>query len=411
MEQRKRLQNRFIPLSRRDFLGGAGASLIAAGGAAAGFSGCGVSETTHAVDRADLPDGSAQYRLFRAEGTHRELGRQHGEQAVAQIRAHVDHIARTQNLSREQLHSRALQFRPLFEKYCPHLLDEIQGLGEGARIPLAEALAVNIRGELGKANNAGCTTYVIGKKGTAAGEILIGQNSDMSQPNIEMGYVLHLKPDNKPQVLVWTFGGMIGYHGMNSAGVAHFANALGGGPAGRFALPHYPLKRLMLEYSRMEEVLKLFHNIPLASNGNYVLCDGAGAILDVEATTAGPQILKDEGAGYLAHTNHFVCARYANRENWDRSLPDSFPRLDRIHEMIQEDLGSITADRIKTYLSDHSNHPSSICRHPQTADLEKGFETAGRTVASMISEPARGRMYVALGNPCESPFVTYAMDA
>jgi hypothetical protein len=26
-------------------------------------------------------------------------------------------------------------------------------------------------------------------------------------------------------------------------------------------------------------------------------------------------------------------------------------------------------------------------------------------------EPAHGRMHVALGNPCESSFVTYAMDA
>ena len=50
-----------------------------------------------------------------------------------------------------------------------------------------------------------------------------------------LAYVLHLQPRNKPEVLIWTFGGMIGYHGMNSVGIAHFANALGGGPAGKFA--------------------------------------------------------------------------------------------------------------------------------------------------------------------------------
>ena len=85
---------------------------------------------------------------------------------------------------------------------------------------------MNIRGELRKATAEGCTTYVIGRRGTANGEILIGQNSDMGQQNIELGYILHLKPKNKPQVLIWTFGGMIGYHGMNSAGVAIFENAL-----------------------------------------------------------------------------------------------------------------------------------------------------------------------------------------
>ena len=373
-----------------------------------GLAGCSVSETTHAGGGHESHNSTApptQYRLVRAEGTHRELGRQHGEQATEQIRAHLDHIGR----SRDQLQSQALQFKPLFEKYCPHLLDEITGLGEGAGITLPEALAVNIRGELRKAAAEGCTTYVIGRKGTADGEILIGQNSDMGKRNIELGYMLHLKPKDKPEVLIWTFGGMIGYHGINSAGVAIFENALsddGAVPAGRFAMPHYPVKRRILESSRLDEVLKIFRNIPLASNKNYVMCDGAGGILDVEATTAGPEILRDEGTGFLAHSNHFVCARYVNQESPDAGLPDSIQRFNRINELIRGELGSVTVDRIKSYLSDHSNYPTSICRHPQTP--RRGPE---RTVASMIAEPAHGRMHVALGNPCESSFVTYAMDA
>ena len=79
--------------------------------------------------------------------------------------------------------------------------------------------------------------------------------------------------------------------------------------------------------------------------------------------------------------------------------------------MIDAEKGKVNVERIKRYLSDHSNGAASICRHPQTDDLESGFETAGRTVASMIAEPAKIRMHVALGNPCASEYVTYAMDA
>lgn len=268
---------------------------------------------------------------------------------------------------------------------------------------------MDIRGELRKANAEGCTTYVIGRKGTANGEILIGQNSDMEQQSIELGYILHLKPKDKPQVLIWTFGGMIGYHGMNSAGVAIFENALSDGgavPPGRFAMPHYPVKRRILESSSLGEGLDLFRNIPLASNKNYVMCDGAGAILDVEATTAGPELLRDDGAGFLAHSNHFVCGRYAHKESQSSAIPDSLRRLDRINQLIKAKLGSITVDVMKTYLSDHSDYPVSICRHP-----EKPQRGPGRTVASMIAEPARRRIHVALGNPCESHYVTYTMDA
>jgi isopenicillin-N N-acyltransferase-like protein len=377
---------------RRRFLVDAGARLILAGGAVT---------CTHSQEK-QVP----QYRLFRVEGTHRELGRQHGEQASRQIRAHLEQIGR----SRDQLRTQAARFKPLFEKYCPHLLDEITGLAEGAGITLPEALAVNIRGELRKAGTAGCTTYVIGRRGTANRQILAGQNSDMGQQSIELGYILHLKPQSKPEVLIWTFGGMIGYHGMNSAGVAIFENALsenGEVPRGRFAMPHYPVKRMILESSSVEAAVGLFERIPVASNKNYVMCDDSGAILDVETTTAGPEVLRDHGAGFLTHSNHFVCTKYANKEQMDDVLlPDSRQRLNRINELLRADFGSITVDRMKAHLSDHSNHPTSICRHAQTPAVGPL-----RTVASIIAEPAFRRMHVALGNPCNSRYVTYSMDA
>ena len=366
-------------LSRRRFLSAAASGIVLAAPAIAGV--------------------GAKYPLFVAQGSPRDLGRQHGEQASEKIRAHLDMMASQGRMSKEALCSRALSFRPLFEKYCPHLFDEMRGLAEGARITLAEGLAVNIRGELGHAALEGCTTYVISRAGASNRGMLAGQNSDMTSEIPPLGYVLHLKPVNKPEILTWTFGGMIGYHGMNSAGVAHFANALGGGPEGRMGMPHYPLKRMILECDRMEQITKLFRTVPLASNGNYVVCDGHDAILDIEATTAGPEFLKDSGAGFLAHTNHFVCLRYARRENFAQSWKDSFPRLDRMNSLVQGKFGSLSVGDMKSFLSDHSGYPTSICRH----------DGESQTVASLISEPGERRMHVAVGNPCQNRYVTYSL--
>lgn len=335
----------------------------------------------------------AEYPVYRAQGSHRELGRQHGEQASAKIKAHLDYMMASGKLTRESLNRRALKFEPLFSKYCPHLVDEMRGLGEGAGITFAEALAVNIRGEIANAKEEGCTAYAVKQR-----EIIAGQNSDMSPEIPPLAYVLHLKPVDKPEVLIWTFGGMIGYHGINSAGIGHFANALGGGPASRFAMPHYPVKRMMLECRDKDQVLELLGRVPLASNGNYVLCD-AKNILDVEATAAGPEVLSDSGRGYIAHTNHFVCSRYAKKENFDKSWKDSFPRLDRMNELLASKRGAAKVEDLKRFLSDHNGTPTSICRH----------DGASCTVASIISEPARRRMHVAVGNPCESRYATYSM--
>jgi isopenicillin-N N-acyltransferase-like protein len=348
------------------------------------------------------PAGSGepdQYPLYRARGAHRELGRQHGEQATRQIKAHIEVMCSQQRLSREQLRRRAAQFQPAFDRYCPHLLEEMRGLAEGAGVAFEEAMACNIRGELRFARQEGCTAYVIGRSGGAKREIIAGQNSDMGPEVIQLAYVLHLEPQGKPEVLIWTFGGMLGYHGLNSAGVAHFENALGGGPRTRFGLPHYPVERMMLECVRLEQVFDLLRKMPVEYSVNYVLCDGEGAIADAESTPEGPQILRDQGAGYLVHTNHYLYERFATPENFSRSLADSFPRLDRIDSLIKSRYGSIEVDDIKHFLSDHSGRPTSICRHGGSM----------RTVASLISEPAQRRMHVAVGNPCQHRYVAYSM--
>jgi isopenicillin-N N-acyltransferase-like protein len=341
----------------------------------------------------------AEYPLFRARGTHRELGRQHGEQARKHIQAHLQVMCRGQRITREELRRRAARFQPLFDRYCPHLAEEMIGLSEGAGITIEEAIACNTRGELGHAKQEGCTAYAIGRGGTRNREILAGQNSDMDGQVPPMAYVLHLQPKDKPEVLIWTFGGMIGYHGMNSEGVAHFANALGGGPRGRFAMPHYPVKRMMLECKTVEEATEALRRVPLASNGNYVMCDGQGAILDVEATTAGAEIIRDNGAGFLAHTNHYLCARYAKKENFDQSWKDSFPRIERMNALVKSNYGSVQVEDIQRYLRDHEGQPTGICRH----------DGDSRTVASLIAEPAQRRMHVAVGNPCRSRYRIYSL--
>lgn len=350
----------------------------------------------------------ADYPLYRAAGSPRDLGRDHGAQAAGQIRAYLDYLASSMELSRGVLRRRAVRFLPLFERHCPHLIEEIRGLAEGADIEFADALALQLRGELGALAEDACTTFVIGPRGTADGNILIGQTSDTPAEIEAFAYLMHLRPDDRPELLMWTFGGMLGYHGVNAAGVAHFANSLGGGPSWKFALSHYPLKRMMLECRRLDDLLRLLRTVPVCSNGNYVV-SAEREILDVELTSDGPIVLRDTGAGFLAHSNHFICDAHACQSNLDRSLPDSVPRLERIKRLISDGFGRLTVADLKRILSDHAGHPVSICRHPHTGHGDHILPSSGKTVAALIAEPAHGRMHVARGNPCENSFATYAM--
>src|SRR4051794_9113397 len=105
-------------------------------------------------------------------------------------------------------------------------------------------------------------------------------------------------------------------------------------------MPHYPIKRLMLECEHVDQIVQLYKTIPVAMNTNYVVCDRHDNVLDIEATTSGPELLTDRGSGYLAHSNHFLSNRYPSHENFPADWKDSFPRLARMNSLIEAKLGS-----------------------------------------------------------------------
>lgn len=339
-------------------------------------------------------------------GTPYELGYQHGELARAQVQAFAHYLVHASGNSPERVLAATQQFQPLFQRYCPMLLEEIQGLAEGARLTFEEALLLQIRGEIGGVLAAeGCTTFAVAGQHTRSGGILIGQTSDMT-PDLEQYFlVAHLTPKVGPRLLMWTFAGQLGYHGLNEYGVAHFANNLSGGPLPARrpgGLPHYPIKRRLYECRTRDDVLAHWRALPVCSSGNYMVATGDPTIFDVEATPAGIAVLEAPD-GFLAHANHFLSPEFRTPSTDAQSLPDSFVRQERMTALRRERLGAIDVDTMKDALSDHHHLPQSICRHEEAG--------AGRmsTVSALIAEPGAGRLHVSRGQPCRGDWTTYRL--
>jgi isopenicillin-N N-acyltransferase-like protein len=293
-----------------------------------------------------------------------------------------------------------MTFLPAMEAFAPHLVEEIRGIAEGAKVSFAEALLVNVRAEVmgATASDGLCTSFAVGREATADGTVLSGQNLDQHPANRDLMIVLHVEPDRGPAILMCTFAGLVGYPGINSEGVSFFQNALSTKDWRRDGMPHYLLKRVLLEQQDASGCVTVARGVSVCSSANYVITDRSGALCDLELTPHRFAILSDEH-GIVVHANHFCSPVLTPEEALLQNIPDSAPRQSRMEVLLSRLHGRIRLDHLKSALADHKGWPTSICRHQSNVE----------TIASLIAEPDQGRLHVAAGNPCKTEFVAYSL--
>jgi isopenicillin-N N-acyltransferase-like protein len=360
------------------------------------------------------------YRLIDISGAPYERGLQHGRAAGDLIRLYPDRLRRVimsearlrdpenepREISDAELQERATRFLPFFEQFAPDQVEEIRGVADGAEVPFWMALLVNVRAEVGVFDRisaeGGCTAFAASPAATADGGVLIGQNQDQSALMRDLTVILRIEPDRGPRILTASFGGLLTYGGINSAGVGFMQNALANS-VWRIGLPHYPLKREILLQQDIPSVVRQFDRAPLGSCANYVICDRTD-VADVEATPEGYAVLRGTD-GRIAHTNNFRDPELATDEKLLTSLPDSATRCDRIEQLMAAHDGGITLDDAKRWLSDHQDFPTSICRHGTSDE-----SAVGQSIYSIVCEPDKGLLHITYGNPCESSYWTYSLN-
>jgi len=337
-----------------------------------------------------------EFPLIEVAGGAYKMGRQHGEQARALVKRYLLWIERITGKPRGLLCENAMSFLPAMERLSPKFVEEIRGLADGAGISFPEAVLCQARAEASHSWEGGCTAFALRGKATAGGEILAGQNQDLEPEYADVAILLRVSPnDGRPRALMFTFAGQLGYAGINEYGVSHFASALYGFKW-RPGLPHYPLKRLILEQKTMQEAIGLLEKHRTCSAANLVLADGQGSIGDVEIRPEGTVVFNDDHADKRLHTNHYLTSQFVRFE--DNHLSDSRPRLERIRALVNEAWGKIDVGTMKDFLADHQGDPGGICRHG-----ERGMHS----ISGYIAEPTKGILHVRRGHGCLGTWTAY----
>lgn len=356
--------------------------------------------------------------VFKLKGSPYEIGFQHGQQAKTYIDSNVKTYAawfqETAGLSWAEATQRATAFVPTLQRIYPEILDEIQGIADGAQLARDEILALNIRSEIGltvyedepPAITDGCTGLAqVSEDGS---KTILAQNWDWIE-GLETGMIiLDITTNAGTRIQFLDEAGLVGKIGLNSHGFGLCNNALKCGAKTMDKLPTHIMSRRLLEYAKSSnEAFSLLQAFGGACTTNYVLADAKGRLEDIEVSPRGNLVIGPGDRQFVAHTNHIISPpeEFPLGAIYDHPSPNSFARLERISNLTMDDIKDgvpLTTEAVLGRLKDRQGAPYSICR--DVPDGAKGPDRM-KTLASIVMEfdNVRGtaKGMVTIGKPCD----------
>ncbi len=314
-------------------------------------------------------------------------------------------------LLKDEALQRAGQYLEAIKNNHPRYYIGMQGIAHGSDADLVEIAMLNVRYEIlyyqyalkGLAD--GCTSLVVDRSRSAEDQLILAQNWDWF-PDIKCAIVRTVAPDG-PSTLTFTEAGIFGGKiGINSDGVGLLVNGLISLADTWRTLnkPFHIRCYEILQQRHLRAALAVVTSEQRACSANFVIASAKHGALNVEAAPDAVEMFAPTD-GFLVHTNHFLDPEL---------LGVVEPAEERIHTLHRyscmqgqfPDVGQVTVDTVKRWLSDHDGYPNSVCQHPDSS-----IPTAEQyaTVASIILNLDECTLSVAAGTPCCAPFETYEL--
>jgi len=346
---------------------------------------------------------TTRYREIEVSGEPLELGRQIGEAAGEEVRGFcsmaMDRVRLTTRISNDKAMEVARKSTTFAEAYRPDLVEELRGVAQAAKVTLDDLMLIQVRNQLAPEESEGCTSLsaMVGDHGVVA------QNWDNDPALDPFTVVITRRPAGKPAYISCGQAGLIAYMGFNEEGVGACVNTLPA-PSRGIGAPHYFTLRELFEASSLDQAAEAIRRAERAIPVNIMLTTPQGPA-DIEATIDNVYVLRPESSDRIYHTNHCLHKDIAHYNDIFPELIESHFRTDRVQQIFNAPPGQAGVEHMKQVLSDHENHPTSICRHANDDPLFGFWET----VFSIICEPSEGRMHISRGTPCNHPFEVYCL--
>lgn len=327
--------------------------------------------------------------------SYRDLGRAMGEalrEDIAAVMGAQDKALQACEAAlRGPMWARIDGFREAVAGNWPHLLEEIEGMAEGANVAADLMFAWNCRSEIHAITQAaGCST--VGLAGPDG--FVLAHNEDGNAAYFGRMTVIKATPPsgNSFAYLVYP-GNLIGNApGINAAGVCQSTNFISCTEVGR-GLPRYFTGRAVAEATSLDEAEQL---VTVAGRA-FPWHHNIGSVTDrrLLSIETWPPDRHDTLAvdGVHLHTNHLTHdAMQGLPENltyFDRSTG---PRMEALTRLTDEKTPASKQDLLDL-LADRSGSPCKVCRHPDD-------EVPGVTVATAVFTGGTAEMTLIESAPC-----------
>ena len=354
--------------------------------------------------------------FVRATGSPFEVGYQHGAARGAELRAFLDDgLARIGRLAPEPVSVAALlprlaEYSAAIAAATPRLSEEIDGLAQGAGISREEAVLLQVRREIigfQRVPAAGdCTTYASLTAGPAGGPVL-AQTVDLNGNLDDQIAVLDVGLDGaQRRTLVLSFGGLLGYLGVNSDGLAIGLNLVLGGDWRPGLPPYLAIPHLLDQAGSVAQALAILPGLPLASSRSLTLCD-AGSVACAEIVDNELRLVEPGGA-IGVHPNHLLHPDLTPRDALNVFARNSSRLRLTAGQAALAELTELAVTGAGAG-ADVEEHFARLSRPPicvaDTGDIRRE-----RTVAAVVMLPDRGELHIRPGDPSRSATQSFRID-
>jgi hypothetical protein len=348
--------------------------------------------------------------VIEASGTPREIGRAHGEQARHLVRDGLERwreaLAADGRDAERLWHdlARTAGFREAALRWTPDLVEEVEGIAEGAAVAPDRVFATNCLDEAWwwHEKGPGCSVVAVGDRGPVP---VIGQTMDLDTWMDSTQVVLRVRQQDGLEQVVLSRAGVVGLCGANSAGLGVVVNALDQLAVDPRGVPVAFVLRSLLAARRLEDVRGVLHRMPHASGQAYTAASPDGVVgFECGADVVTEYVNDPARPGARWHTNHPLAATADDAArlrgptgpagSWDWAAGSSVPRMGHLEAAMG---GVETAADVAALLSDSD---AGICMYPGR------WRPDGFTFGSVVIETSvPPRIQVAVGPPDRVPYV------